>query len=342
MEEAPAGRGRRARRWIAGLVLAAALLGVAAYAGWRVVLEVYRAPGPLAEERAVVIPRGASPGAIAERLREAGILDELRAAVFVPAARLTEAAGPLRAGEYAFPAGVSLAGVLEILRTAPTVQRRLTVPEGLTVAQILALLDRAEGLTGTVSEVPPEGSLLPETWAYAWGDTRESLIRRMRTAMDRALAEAWAQRAENLPLSSPREALILASIIERETAVAEERAKVAGVFVNRLRRGMPLQSDPTVIYAVSGGLGVLDRPLTRADLDADHPHNTYRNRGLPPTPIAAPGRASLLAAVRPAETDALYFVADGTGGHVFSRTLEEHNRAVARWRAIERERRGGN
>lgn len=339
MDQAPGRRGGRARRWIAvpavvGLV--AATLGVA---GWRALLEVYHAPGPLAEDRAVVIERGAGPRAIAKRLREAGVLDDLRLRAFVPAARLTEAAGPLRAGEYAFPAGVSLAGVLDILRTAPTVQRRLTIPEGLTIAQILALLEQAEGLTGTISEVPPEGSLLPETWAYTWGDTRDSVIRRMRAAMDRALAEAWAQRAENLPLSSPREALILASIIERETGVAEERAKVAGVFINRLRRGMPLQSDPTVIYAVSGGLGVLDRPLTRADLETDHPHNTYRYRGLPPTPIAAPGRASLLAAVRPAETDALYFVADGTGGHVFSRTLEEHNRAVARWRAIERERR---
>ena len=342
MDQAPGGRGRRARRRIAVLLagcLVAAALGVA---GWQAMLEVYRAPGPLAEDRAVVIPRGAGPAAIAERLRDAGVLDDFRTLAFAPAARLTETAGPLRAGEYAFPASVSLAGVLDILRTAPTVQRRLTIPEGLTVAQILALLEQTEGLTGTVSEVPPEGSLLPETWAYTWGDTRESLIRRMRAAMDRALAEAWAQRADNLPFSSPREALILASIIERETGVAEERAKVAGVFVNRLRRGMPLQSDPTVIYAVSGGLGVLDRPLSRADLETDHPHNTYRNRGLPPTPIAAPGRASLLAAVRPRETDALYFVADGTGGHVFSRTLEEHNRAVARWRAIERERRGGN
>ncbi|MCS6854234.1 MAG: endolytic transglycosylase MltG, partial [Elioraea sp.] len=175
MDQAPVRRGGRRVRALLGLAAATVLIAAAGVAAWRAGLHLYRAPGPLAEERAVVIPRGASPAAIAERLREAGILDALRAAAFVPAARLTDAAGPLRAGEYAFPARVSLGAALDILRTAPPVQRRLTIPEGLTVAQILALLDRAEGLTGTVSEVPPEGSLLPETWAYSWGDTRDSL-----------------------------------------------------------------------------------------------------------------------------------------------------------------------
>lgn len=339
MADAPPARRGRILRLLAGLLLTLAALAASAYGGFRWALAEYEAPGPLGEERAVVIPRGAATGTIAQRLAEAGVIDNAR--VFLAAAWVTSEAGPLRAGEYAFPARASLRTVLETLRSGRTVQRRLTVPEGLTVAQILALLEQAEGLTGSVAP-PPEGSLLPETWSYSWGDTRESLVRRMREAMDQALAEAWAQRAEDLPLASPREALILASIIERETGVAEERGKVAGVFVNRLRRGMPLQSDPTVIYAVTDGAGVLDRPLSRADLATDHPHNTYRNRGLPPTPIASPGRASILAAVRPAETDALYFVADGRGGHVFSRTLEEHNRAVARLRAIERERRGTN
>jgi len=342
MGETPELGGGRAVRLLLGFSVALGLISGAGLAAWHAALALYRAPGPLAEERAVAIPRGAGRHVIAQRLRDAGVLDDWRVVAFLPAVWLTEASGALRAGEYAFPARVSLQGVLDILRTAPTVQRRLTVPEGLTVAQILALLEETEGLTGSVIDAPPEGSLLPETWAFSWGDTRDSLVRRMRAAMDRALAEAWAQRAEGLPLASPHEALILASIVERETAVPDERAKVAGVFVNRLRRGMPLQSDPTVIYAVSGGRGVLERPLSRADLEADHPHNTYRYRGLPPTPIASPGRASLLAAVRPAETDALYFVADGVGGHVFSRTLEEHNRAVVRWRAIERERRAGN
>lgn len=340
MADAPPPRRGRVRRLLAGLVLTLAVLAAGTYGAFHWAVAQYDAPGPLAEERAVVIPRGAATGTIAERLEAAGVIANARA--FLVATWATADAGPLRAGEFALPERASLRTVIDTLRSGRTVQRRLTVPEGLTVAQILALLDEAEGLTGTVATPPPEGSLLPETWAYSWGDTRESLIRRMREGMDRALAEAWAQRADNLPFDTPREALILASIIERETGVAAERGKVAGVFVNRLRRGMPLQSDPTVIYAVTDGLGVLDRPISRADLDADHPHNTYRNRGLPPTPIASPGRASILAAVRPEVTDAFYFVADGRGGHVFSRTLEEHNRAVARWRAIERERRGAN
>jgi len=214
------------------------------------------------------------------------------------------------------------------------VQRRLTIAEGLTARQITRLLEGTEGLTG---ETPPiaEGALLPETYAFTLGDSRASVVRRAAAAMEQAVAEAWAARAPDLPLASPRDAVILASIIERETGVAEERGLVAGVFVNRLRRGMMLQSDPTVAYGAGQGMP-LDRPLTRADLNEDHPYNTYRIRGLPPGPIAAPGRESLRAATQPETTDYLYFVADGTGGHAFGRTLEEHNRNVARWRALRR------
>jgi UPF0755 protein len=326
---------RRGLRLLSALLGLALLAGAGGFGAWLWALSQLDARGPLAAETAVVIPRGASSGTIAERLAAAGVVGSER--LFMLGLAVDQGA-PLRAGEYAFPAGASIRQAIAILRSGRTVQRRLTIPEGLTVAQILALVEAAEGLTGAIETAPAEGSLLPETWAYSWGDTRASVIRRMAEGMERAVAEAWAARAPDLPLSSAREALILASIIERETGVAEERAKVAGVFVNRLRRGMPLQSDPTVVYAVTGGTGVLDRPLSRADLETDHPVNTYRNRGLPPLPIAAPGRASLMAAVRPAETDALYFVADGSGGHTFSRTLEEHNRAVARWRQIERER----
>lgn len=325
---------RRRFRW-GGLVLGLGLVGVfGGFALW--LAAAIWAPGPLAADRTVVIPRGAAPTTIAGRMAEAGVVADGR--VFLLVSLATTAQGPMRAGEFAFPAGVSMQGALDILRNARPVQRRVTIPEGLTTAQILALLDRTEGLSGDVGEIPAEGSLLPETWSFEWGDSRRALVARMGEAMNRALAETWARRDASVPLANPREALILASIIEKETAVASERARVAGVFANRLRRGMPLQTDPTVVYAVTRGQGVLDRPISRADLEIDSPYNTYRVRGLPPSPIASPGRASLLAAVQPEQHDFLYFVADGTGGHAFGRTLEEHNRNVARWRAIEAQR----
>ena len=317
----------RPLRWFAATLAVLALAaGLAAWQGRR----IYTAPGPLAEERAVVVPRGGTEG-IAAALARAGILADTRAFALAAWATRTAGAGPLRAAEFAFPPGASLREVLRILREGRPVQRRLTIPEGFSARQIAALLERTEGLTG---EVPPieEGALLPETYAFQWGDSRAGITRRAEQAMTQALAEAWGHRAEDLPLATPREALILASIVERETAVPEERPRIAAVFLNRLRRGMPLQSDPTVIYAAAEG-GAFDRPITRADLDRDHPFNTYRIRGLSPAPIASPGRDSLRAVTRPAETEDLYFVATGDGGHAFARTLEEHNRNVARSRA---------
>jgi UPF0755 protein len=309
----------------------AALLALALLAGgafWGATNRI-AAPGPLAEATNLIVPRGGTEG-IAAVLREAGIISQPR--LFAFAAWWSRAEGPLRAAEFSFPARASIREVLGVLREGRPVQRRLTIAEGLTARQIMALVERTEGLSGE----PPalaEGAALPETYAFTWGDTRASLARRAVAAMDAALAEAWAARAPNLPLANPREALILASIIERETGVAAERALVGGVFANRLRRGMMLQSDPTVAYVPGQGLP-LERPLSRADLDQAHPFNTYRIRGLPPGPIASPGREALRAATRPAETEFLFFVADGTGGHAFARTLEEHNRNVARWRAL--------
>ena len=287
----------------------------------------YSRPGPLASSVQVVIPRGGTE-AIAGSLLQRGVIADAR--IFAAAAWLTREEGPLRAGEFAFEAHTTMREVLTLLREGRMVQHRLTIPEGLTARQIATLLERTDTLTG---EMPPlqEGALLPETYAFTRGDTRASVVRRATAAMDQALAEAWASRAADLPLSTPREALVLASIVEEETGVAEERGLVAGVFVNRLKRGMMLQSDPTVAYGVSQGVP-LDRALTRADLDTPHPYNTYRIRGLPPGPIASPGRDALRAATQPETTDALYFVADGTGGHAFARTLDEHNRNVARWR----------
>lgn len=225
-----------------------------------------------------------------------------------------------------------------MLAAGRTVVRRLTVPEGFTTFQVVALVEGAEGLEGEVGDIPGEGELLPETFFYSWGDTRRQMIARARRAMSEALAELWPKRAPDLPLRSPAEAVVLASIVEKETAIGEERPQVAAVFINRLRRGMRLQADPTVIYGLTGGRSVLDRPLSRADLETAHPWNTYVIAGLPPTPIANPGRASLQAVLRPASSDDLYFVADGTGRHLFAATLAEHNRNVARLREIERAR----
>ena len=247
------------------LVIGVALLGGGAGYAWH----AYTAPGPLAQPTQVVIPRGGTES-IATALLNNNVIRHPRA--FAVAAWLTRGNGPLRAAEFAFPAAAPLREVLRILREERPVQRRLTIPEGLSAHQIRTLLDRTEGLAG---ETPAfaEGDLLPETYAFEWGETRAAIVRRADAAMDRALAEAWAARAPDLPIATPREALILASIVERETGKAEERAKVAGVFVNRLRRNMPLQSDPTVAYAATGG-APMDRPISRADLDREHPFNT--------------------------------------------------------------------
>ena len=297
--------------------------------GWFVAQRAFVGAGPLPESRAVLVPRG-SLDDVGRALADAGVV--ANAVEFRAAALATLEEGPLHAGELMFPERASLADVLFVLRNAKPVQHRLTIPEGLTAAQISHLLDRADGLTGD-GVVPAEGELLPQTYAYDRGATREAVAARARAAMDRALAQAWAGRDPDLPLADSRALLTLASMVERETARPEERAHVAGVFVNRLRQGMRLQSDPTVIYAVGGGMGPLDRRLSHADLAVPNPYNTYAVAGLPPGPIDSPGMASIAAAARPLATDDLYFVADGEGGHAFAKSLEAHNRNVARWRA---------
>ncbi len=215
---------------------------------------------------------------------------------------------------------------------------RVSVPEGLTSWQIVQGLNEADFLSGEVTDIPAEGMLAPDTYEVRRGDDREELLARMRAAQEVILAEAWDAREDGLPIASPEEALILASIIEKETSVPEERRQVASVFVNRLNRGMRLQTDPTVIYGVTNGRGVLGRGIRQSELRDENPWNTYVIDGLPPTPIANPGRAAIEAALNPDETDYVFFVADGTGGHAFAQTLEEHNENVARWRRIEAER----
>ncbi len=317
----------------AGAIAAALLILVAGAAVLGGIFRLDR-PGPLQADTTVIVERGASLTAIAENLQSGGVIDD--AFLFRLSARLYRVSRSLKAGEYAFPARVSMGGVIDILVSGETVIRQFTVPEGLTSAEVMTLIAGVEGLVGELDGVPTEGSLLPETYNYAWADARPDIVGRMEKAMADTLAELWPTRAEGLPIDTPAEAVILASIVEKETGVAEERALVAGVFINRLKRGMRLQSDPTVVYALTGGTGPLDRALRSRDLRVDNPYNTYGNAGLPPGPIANPGRAALEAVLNPAETDYLYFVADGTGGHAFAKTLAEHNRNVAKWRRIRR------
>ncbi|MGB0681780.1 MAG: endolytic transglycosylase MltG [Magnetovibrionaceae bacterium] len=319
--------------WVGYTIVGLILLSAAIVSGGYLWLnQKYTEAGPLAADQDVVIPRGAGLERIANLLVEEGVLVD--ANIFIFGVKFEEGAGALRAGEYRFPAGVSAKGAADILRNARPVVRRVTIPEGLTTREIIDLVNATPGLEGLVTTGFAEGDLLPETYHFEKGDTRDALLARMKQAHDDALAEIWAKRRQGLPLNDPQELVILASIVEKETGQAQERPLVAGVFINRLNKPMRLQSDPTVVYGITLGDGPLGRSLTRKDLKEPTPYNTYTIDRLPPGPIANPGRASMEAVANPAETDAYYFVADGTGGHAFARTLAEHNRNVAKWRKI--------
>lgn len=315
------------------LAALALLIALAGGAAWMALEREIARPGALAESRTVLIPRGVSLQTAAVVLFDAGVVADKT--VLKIAARLGRVPRTIRAGEYEIAAQASLRDVMTQLSSGRTVLRRLTVAEGLSSRDVVALIEAAEGLEGDVEEIPEEGTLLPETYFYSYWDRREDIVGRMARAMDETLNRLWETRDPGLPFAMPEDAVILASIVEKETGLASERSRIAGVFINRLKRGMALQSDPTVIYALARG-AALGRDLTQKDLKLASPYNTYENAGLPPGPIANPGRAAIEAVLRPMATDDLYFVADGTGGHAFAKTLREHNANVRKWRRLNR------
>ncbi len=325
-------------RMFDGLLNLIFFLLVAAVAMFYVLLVEFDRPGPLQVSTVFAVPKGASSRSIVNRLTDEGIISDRRiflASIFYFMHLKGE--GSLKAGEYQFDKHATMREVLNTLVDGKTVQFKVTFPEGWTSQQIVTRLEANAELDGTVTEVPPEGSLLPDTYRFGTKDSKDDVLQRMTAAQEKFLAKVWEERDPDIMVKTPEEAVILASIVEKETGIAEERPRIASVFNNRLRKGMRLQSDPTIIYGIFGGSGMRDHPITKDELKQQTPYNTYQIDGLPPTPIGNPGRAAIEAVLKPAKTDDLYFVADGTGGHIFSSTLAEHNKNVAEWRKIERE-----
>ena len=290
------------------------------------------AEGPLENQTETLIGKGKSLRKIAKQLYREGIISS--PSIFEIGVRASGQADKIKAGEYSIPRHASSKMVMNILTSGNTYIRRLVVPEGLTSEQVVALMNTAKGLMGDVIQIPKEGTLLPDTYHYSWGDTKEGMIERMRSAMERTVEELWAARDPNIALKTSKEAVVMASIIEKETSRNSERAHIASVFYNRMKQGIRLQSDPTVIYAVTDGHVDQKKRVTYKDLKFQSPYNTYVIYGLPRAPISNPGRASIEAVLHPMTTKDVYFVADGTGGHVFSPTYKEHQKNVKNWRQI--------
>ncbi|MEP3438070.1 MAG: endolytic transglycosylase MltG [Hoeflea sp.] len=337
----PPRRSRRARNqvvvflnFVLSLIIFIAIVGIGIF--WYGKTE-FEGPGPLDQTTDFMVRDGAALKQIAAGLERQGIVANQR--IFSLGAQGILGDDTLKAGEYEIKAHASMRDIVELMQSGKSILHSFTVPEGQTVQQVFDRLRTAEMLVGDLpEEMPAEGALLPETYKFSRGTTRAEIIAQMLNGQTRALEQVWARRAPDLPLASPEELVILASIVEKETARADERPRVAGVFINRLNRGMRLQSDPTIIYGLFGGAGKpSDRPIYKSDVEKPTPYNTYVINGLPPTPIANPGREAMEAVANPSRTKDLYFVADGTGGHAFAETLDEHNSNVARWRRLEAE-----
>lgn len=326
------------------LVITLAVFGLAAVGGALYFgKEKFEEDGPLQQEATVVISSGAGLTGITNRLSGQGVIGDslIDEWIFNLGIRFYKNATKLKAGEYAFAPGVSMQKVMTDLVEGNAVVHSVTIPEGWTTAQILERVREHPILTGEITEVPIEGELLPNTYTFARGAARQDVLNQMKAAQEKLLAEVWERRTEGLPVETPKELVILASIVEKETALADERPRVAGVFVNRLNKNMRLQSDPTILYGLYGGEAWLkDRSaIKQSELRAENDYNTYQIDGLPPGPIGNPGRAAMEAVANPSRTQDLFFVADGTGGHVFAETYEQHQANVRKWREIERERR---
>jgi peptidoglycan lytic transglycosylase G len=301
------------------------------------------APGPLAQSKVLVVPKGESSHQIADRLERDGFVSDRR--LFIAGYLLSRVSGwvdrsrpvQLKAGEFLIPQAASVRQIIDIVAEGRTITYKVTVPEGLTSEQIVERLKADTNLSGTVAEVPAEGSLLPETFIVQRGATRQSIVEKMHSESRKLAEKLWAQRKKDLPYKTWDEAVVLASIVEKETGRNDERDRVAAVFVNRLKQKIRLHSDPTILYGISGGKTVWNRPILRSEIAQKTSHNTYQIDGLPPTPICNPGKAAIEATLNPADTKDLYFVADGSGGHVFAETLKEHNANVQKWRAVEKE-----
>ncbi|MCC2650104.1 MAG: aminodeoxychorismate lyase [Microvirga sp.] len=322
--------------WLSGLLTLLVAVAIAGIFGFSMLQQAVTADGPLQSDKVVVIPRNTGTGEIAQILKQEGIVEQ--PLLFQAYAYMNRQRGQLKAGEFQFKAGTSVEEAIDTLIQGRAILHTVSVPEGLTSEQVLARLYEHDILTGDVTETPREGSLLPDTYKFERGTTRQQIINTMQAAQRQAIEQIWQRRSPELPIKSPQELVILASIVEKETGRADERTRVAGVFINRLMKRMKLQSDPTIVYGMVGGKGTLGRGILRSEIQAATPYNTYVIEGLPPGPIANPGRAALEAVANPSRTKDLYFVADGSGGHAFAESYEQHQRNVSRWRQLEKSR----